>query len=247
MRSMAPPAPFSISPTAPRSRVGTSWIAAAGRPASSSPSTRQAWMAAELRCVSEPPRRITALPAFRHRAPASAVTFGRLSKMTPTTPIGVRTRWIARPFGRCHSAMIWPTGSGSSAIASRPAAIASMRSGVRVPRSMTAEVASAACKPAISRALASRMALVAARSRAAALRNAWFFTALSALAMRVAASRARAPMSATMSATSPSPLLATARVLVLLIDSGAPGRRGGPSRRGRGSRGWLRSRPSGGR
>ena len=29
--------------------------------------------------LSEPPRRITALPAFRHSAPASAVTFGRLS------------------------------------------------------------------------------------------------------------------------------------------------------------------------
>jgi hypothetical protein len=29
--------------------------------------------------LSEPPRRITALPDFKHSAPASAVTFGRLS------------------------------------------------------------------------------------------------------------------------------------------------------------------------
>ncbi len=40
---------------------------------------RQAWMAALDRALSEPPRRITALPDFRHSAPASAVTLGRLS------------------------------------------------------------------------------------------------------------------------------------------------------------------------
>ena len=42
-------------------------------------STRQAWMARLERWLSEPPRRITALPDFRHSAPASAVTLGRLS------------------------------------------------------------------------------------------------------------------------------------------------------------------------
>ena len=35
--------------------------------------------AAALRALSEPPRRMTALPALRQSAPASAVTFGRLS------------------------------------------------------------------------------------------------------------------------------------------------------------------------
>ena len=34
----------------------------------------------------EPPRRITALPDLRQSAPASAVTLGRLSKITPMTP-----------------------------------------------------------------------------------------------------------------------------------------------------------------
>ena len=48
----------------------------AGRPR---PSTRQAWMAAEEWKLSEPPRSTTALPLLRQRAPASAVTFGRLS------------------------------------------------------------------------------------------------------------------------------------------------------------------------
>ena len=37
------------------------------------------WMARLERRLSEPPRRIAALPDFRHSAPASAVTFGRLS------------------------------------------------------------------------------------------------------------------------------------------------------------------------
>ena len=101
---MAPSRPRSMAPTAARSVVGTSWIASSGRPAARRPAVRQAWMAAELRCVSEPPRRMTALPAFRQSPPASAVTLGRLSKMTPTTPSGVRTRWIlqavrALPFG----------------------------------------------------------------------------------------------------------------------------------------------------
>ena len=40
---------------------------------------RQAWIAAEDWKLSEPPRSTTALPLFRQSAPASAVTFGRLS------------------------------------------------------------------------------------------------------------------------------------------------------------------------
>ena len=39
----------------------------------------QEWIACDEFTLSEPPRRITALPALRHSAPASAVTFGRLS------------------------------------------------------------------------------------------------------------------------------------------------------------------------
>ena len=64
----------------PRDRSSArSWMQASGSPAASSPDTRQAWIAALERMLSEPPRRITALPDFRHSAPASAVTFGRLS------------------------------------------------------------------------------------------------------------------------------------------------------------------------
>ena len=57
--------------------VGTACMAASGRPASRSPSCRHARIARDEKKLSEPPRRIAALPALRHRAPASAVTFGR--------------------------------------------------------------------------------------------------------------------------------------------------------------------------
>ena len=44
--SRLPPRPFSISPTAARSRVGTREIAASGRPAARRPSTRHSWIEA---------------------------------------------------------------------------------------------------------------------------------------------------------------------------------------------------------
>jgi hypothetical protein len=48
-----------------------------GQTGGRSPSTRQPCSAVEEWKLSDPPRRITALPAFRHSAPASAVTLGR--------------------------------------------------------------------------------------------------------------------------------------------------------------------------
>ena len=59
-------------------------------------------MACDVRVLSEPPRRITALPDLSVSAPASAVTLGRLSKITPMTPSGVRTREMSSPLGRSH-------------------------------------------------------------------------------------------------------------------------------------------------
>jgi hypothetical protein len=67
----------SISPTAARSRVGTSCTAFSGRPAAAMPRRKHAAMTREEWKLSEPPRRITALPARRLNPPASAVTFGR--------------------------------------------------------------------------------------------------------------------------------------------------------------------------
>ena len=64
-------------PTAARSVVGTSWMQPAGSPASARAARSAAAMAREECQLSEPPRRITALPDMRQSAPASAVTLGR--------------------------------------------------------------------------------------------------------------------------------------------------------------------------
>ena len=128
-------------PTAARSRVGTSVIAASGRPASRRPCTRHSWIARHERKLSEPPRRITALPDFRQSTPASAVTLGRLSKITPTTPSGTRTRSMVRPFGRCQLSVTMPTGSAMPRTTATPSAMPSTRAGVSVRRSMKEEVA----------------------------------------------------------------------------------------------------------
>ena len=50
--------------------------------------------------------------------------------MMPMTPSGTATRSIASPFGLVHEASTRPTGSGRSAIASSPAAIASTPLGI---------------------------------------------------------------------------------------------------------------------
>ena len=67
---------FSISPTAIRSVVGTSWMLVSGRPPAISPAARHSAITDEVSKLSEPQRRMQALPAFRHRPPASAVTLG---------------------------------------------------------------------------------------------------------------------------------------------------------------------------
>ncbi len=81
-------------------------------------------MARQERKLSEPPRRITALPDFRHSTPASAATLGRLSKITPITPSGTRTRSMVMPFGRCQLSVTVPTGSAMPRTVATPSAIA---------------------------------------------------------------------------------------------------------------------------
>jgi hypothetical protein len=65
--------------TASRSVVSTTCTAVSGSPAAASPSRTQAAIAWLARRASLPPRRIAALPDFRHSAAASAVTLGRAS------------------------------------------------------------------------------------------------------------------------------------------------------------------------
>ena len=67
-----------------RPRRGPRWARAGSRPPADPPARRPVPQrsrrcALEVRRLSEPPRRMAALPAFRQSAPASAVTLGRLS------------------------------------------------------------------------------------------------------------------------------------------------------------------------
>jgi hypothetical protein len=60
--------------------------------------------------ASEPPLRIEQFPDLRHKAATSAVTFGRLSYITPITPIGVETFLICNLLGLFHVSKILPKG-----------------------------------------------------------------------------------------------------------------------------------------
>ena len=192
MTSIVPSSPRSISPTASRSVVGTIWIEASGRPAALRPATRQAWMARDECALSEPPRRITALPDLSVSAPASAVTFGRLSKITPMTPSGVRTRAMSSPLGRVHSAITWPTGSGSSAMVRSPSIMPSIRLSLSCRRSRKAFEMPFFSAATMSSALASRISRRALSMASAAPSSACRFfsdvvnasTAAAALALR---------------------------------------------------------------
>ena len=55
--------------------------------------------------------KITALPDFRHKPPASAATLGLLSNIKPMTPNGVATLEIFKPLGLSQEASTLPMGS----------------------------------------------------------------------------------------------------------------------------------------
>ena len=117
----------SIAPTAARSVVGTSWIAASGSPAAFSPATRPAWIACAERRLSEPPRRIAAFPAFRQSAPASAVTFGPALEDHADHPERRPHPPDVQPRGPVPLGDHLPDGSGWSAMARSPSTIACTR------------------------------------------------------------------------------------------------------------------------
>ena len=205
-------------------------------------------MAREEWKESEPPRRITALPAFMHSAPASAVTFGRLSKMTPITPSGVRTRSMCSPFGRSHSAMMVPTGSGSSAMARMPSHMPRTRSSLSSSRSRKAPEMPFSRAVAMSMALALRMAARLSQRLSAMAISAACLRSAVAVASTEAALRAARPIAAIVASISS---FATALwvFIVLPFRSGrpwaaVPDRRGGSFRCVRQNREPLRSRCS---
>src|SRR5690606_29896642 len=216
MTSILPSRPLSISPTASRSVVGTSWTHSTGRPARCRPSSRQSTMAREEWKLSEPPRRMTALPDLMQSAPASAVTLGRDSKITPITPSGVRTRSIWRPLGRSHSAVTAPTGSGSSAMMRTASTMPSMRASVSSRRSRNALEIPLTSAASMSLALAARMALRWALIAPAATESAVCFCCGVAMARALAPMRALRPISAMMSAMERS---ASSALIAVLLGS----------------------------
>ena len=86
--------------------------------------------------LSVPPLRITAFPDFKHNAPASAVTFGRLSYITPITPNGVEIREMLRPLGLDQLSKFLPIGSSKDAISLKAIAIPLIRSSSNLSLSM---------------------------------------------------------------------------------------------------------------
>ncbi len=149
--------------------------------------------------ASFPPRRMVALPDFRQSTAASLVTFGRLSKMIPITPIGTLTCSMRIPFGRVRWSRTSPTGSGNSATCSIPFAMASTLSPSRRSLPIIALVNPFASAAARSLAFSARIAATRARNSAAMARNIAFFSPVLSPARAWAAARAFFPIAKTAS------------------------------------------------
>ena len=123
-----------------------------------------------------------------------------------------------------------PTGSGRAATCSRPAAMASIRSGFRARRSRKAGARPSAA--ARSAALAARIAGVAARSAAAAAWRAASFAGRGARARSMAAARAARAAASNWRATASAWAFTAAGPLppAVLSPAGGGGKAGGPRR-----------------
>jgi hypothetical protein len=113
--------------------------------------------------------------------------------MMPITPIGTRMRATSMPVGRFTRSEIAPTGSGSCATCSRPAAICSMSLSVSVRRSTKAASRPSFFACSTSSRLAASSAAHRTRISAAMAWSARFLAAVSARASTRAAARAAAP------------------------------------------------------
>jgi hypothetical protein len=175
-------------------------MASSGRPASRRPST-QARMDGRAECaaLSEPPRRITALPAFSAQRAGIRGHVGRLSKMMPMTPSGVRTRWNAQAVRPRPSAIGRRRDRASAAMVIEARAM--LRRACRIELQAVDEGVQrnalvARCRARRS-ALAARMssARIAQRSRHGVSAACAFFSPIGVSARRAARGRARRPIS----------------------------------------------------
>ena len=138
-----------------------------------------------------PVRRTTVLPLFSTCDATSTATFGRASKFAPTTPIGTSRSETRRPFGSVHARTSRSIGA-SSAVASSPSAMASIRSSSSRSRSSAPSSSlpvAAETSASLARSTSPRRSLrnSAASSRAAATASS---ESRSSAARAAAASRA---------------------------------------------------------
>src|SRR5579871_3864973 len=111
--------------------------------------------------------------------------------MIRTTPIGTRTLRMRIPFGRVHSLIVVPTGSGNSATSRMPHAISEMRFSVSVSRSSIADDKPAFLPASRSFALADLILSEDFSSPSAMARNSEFLVFASSFANARDASRER--------------------------------------------------------
>ena len=95
--------------------------------------------------------------------------------MIPMTPIGTRTLRMTRPFGRVHSSMTLPMGSGRSATWSRPSAMPAMRASLSISLSSRDSGMPLSRPFCISFSFAARISGVLLSSAPAISRRALFF------------------------------------------------------------------------
>ena len=169
----------------------------AGIPADSAASCSTCAMAAHDFAASEPPRSTHALPDFKQMPAASAVTFGRASYTTATTPSGTLTRVSWMPLSSVRCSCTRPSGSGSATSSSSAPAIASMRASSSIKRSSKLSCVPAARAASMSCALAASTSTRFARSAAAMAASALLRTSALVCASGAAAAFAASAMART--------------------------------------------------
>ena len=206
MTSILPSSPLSISPTAARSRVGTSWIAASGRPASRRPcAERGDDGAARAQTVgaAAQDRGIAGFQAQRagiggHVRPAFIDDADDAERHPHALDV--------MPFGRVQDSVTAPTGSLSARTASMAAAIASTRAIVEhQPVEEGPGHAGARAPRRYPRHWRPECAAACARTAPAMSSKARSFWAVEASAKVRAAARAWRPISPKAAAISPVP------------------------------------------
>ena len=172
------------------SRVSSSWAKSAGRPTFSAAARRASHRARLVLMASRPPLSSTALPLLRAREAICTRASGRLSKITPMTPMGQVMRYILRPSVSSRLRVVWPMGSGRPARARRPAVTAASFSSANFRRPSRGAARLSCSALARSALLAAKISAWRASSSSAMASRAAFRVSISDAASVHAARRA---------------------------------------------------------